>query len=186
MKTWYTVLDISDTWITTWNSELAWKVYGTYDTSTEMKSVCNIIKVKKKVKLTEHRDNFTCLLDRGEWSASRPGRFTPKEGSPGTHWIGGWVGPRAALDAVVKRKIPSPRQESNPTTPIVQPVAQRYTNWAITALYLPHYTVKTCGQCQLPSMVLHRSNTRIVGSNPVRGTDVRGCIQNFRTESITK
>jgi hypothetical protein len=35
---------------------------------------------------------------------------------------------------VVKRKIPSPRRESNPRTPIVQPVAQRYTDWAITAL----------------------------------------------------
>jgi hypothetical protein len=37
------------------------------------------------------------------------------------------VGPRAVLDAVVKRKIPSPRRESNPGTSIVQPVAQRYT-----------------------------------------------------------
>jgi hypothetical protein len=37
------------------------------------------------------------------------------------------VGPRAVLDAVVKRKIPRPRGESNPRTPIVQPVAQRYT-----------------------------------------------------------
>jgi len=26
----------------------------------------------------------------------------------GTHWIGGWVGPRAGLNAVEKRKIPSP------------------------------------------------------------------------------
>jgi hypothetical protein len=46
----------------------------------------------------------------------------------------GWVGSRAVLDAVVTRKIPSPRQESNPRTPIVQPVAQRYTDRAITAL----------------------------------------------------
>jgi hypothetical protein len=29
------------------------------------------------------------------------------------------VGPRAILDVVVKRKIPSPHQESNPRTPIV-------------------------------------------------------------------
>jgi hypothetical protein len=29
---------------------------------------------------------------------------------------------------VVKRKIPGPRRESNPRTPIVQPVAQRYTD----------------------------------------------------------
>jgi hypothetical protein len=32
------------------------------------------------------------------------------------------------LDAVVKRKIPSPRRESKPRTPIIQPVAQRYTD----------------------------------------------------------
>jgi hypothetical protein len=38
-------------------------------------------------------------LAGGEWSASRPGRFTP-----GTHWIGSWVGPRAGLADVEKRK----------------------------------------------------------------------------------
>jgi hypothetical protein len=65
------------------------------------------------------------VLDGGEWSASRPGRFTARERAPGTRWIGGWVGPRAVLDAV-KRKILSPRRESNPRTPIIQPVAQRY------------------------------------------------------------
>jgi hypothetical protein len=37
------------------------------------------------------------------------------------------VGPRAVLDAVVKRKIPSPRRESNLRTPLIQPVAQRCT-----------------------------------------------------------
>jgi hypothetical protein len=52
--------------------------------------------------------SLASALDGGEWSASRPGRFTPRERAPGTHWIGGWVGPRAVLDAVVKRKIPSP------------------------------------------------------------------------------
>jgi hypothetical protein len=36
------------------------------------------------------------------------------------------MSPRVVLDAVVKRKIPSPLQESKPRTPIVQPVAQRY------------------------------------------------------------
>jgi hypothetical protein len=35
---------------------------------------------------------------------------------------------------VVKRKIPIPRRKSNLRTPIIQPVAQRYTGWAITAL----------------------------------------------------
>jgi hypothetical protein len=44
-------------------------------------------------------------LNGGEWwSASRSCRFTPEERTPGTHWIGGWVGPRADLDCVVKVK----------------------------------------------------------------------------------
>jgi hypothetical protein len=59
-----------------------------------------------------------------------------KERHPGTHFIRGWVSLRAILDAVVKKKIPSPRRESNPRTLIVQPVAQRYTDGAITALTL--------------------------------------------------
>jgi hypothetical protein len=48
--------------------------------------------------------------------------------APDTHWIGGRVDPRAVLDAVSKKKIPSPRQQSNPDHPIVQPVASRHPN----------------------------------------------------------
>jgi hypothetical protein len=88
--------------------------------------------------------SLTSALDGREWSASRPGRFTPRERAPGTHWIGGWVGPRAVLNAVVKRKIPSPRRESKPRTPIDQPVAQRYTDWAITALQKGKWELYLC------------------------------------------
>jgi hypothetical protein len=44
--------------------------------------------------------SLTSVLDGGEWSASHPGRFTPREGAADTHWIGGWVGPRSDLDTV--------------------------------------------------------------------------------------
>jgi hypothetical protein len=95
------------------------------------------VKVKVKVKL------FLCLLeaprhegvlgewryismhsltpapDGGEWSASRSGRFTPRKRTPGTHCIGGCVGPRGGLDTRSKRRIPSPRRESKPDPPIV-------------------------------------------------------------------
>jgi hypothetical protein len=43
---------------------------------------------------------FASALVGGEWSASRPGRFTPGERAPGTHCIGGWVDHRAGLDGV--------------------------------------------------------------------------------------
>jgi len=39
-------------------------------------------------------------------------------------WEAAW-GPRAGLEAVSKRKILSPRLDSNPDHPIVQPVASR-------------------------------------------------------------
>jgi hypothetical protein len=105
------------------------------------------VKVKLSLCLTKHHamkriegvdysstHSLTSALDGGEWSDSRPGRFIPRERSSGTHWIGDWVSPRAVLDAVVKRNIPNPRRESNPRTPTIQPVAQRYTDWVITAL----------------------------------------------------
>jgi hypothetical protein len=43
-------------------------------------------------------------LAGGEWSASRPCRFTPGEKPPVTHWIGGRVDPRTGLDDVEKER----------------------------------------------------------------------------------
>jgi hypothetical protein len=51
---------------------------------------------------------LTSVIPGGEWSGSRPGRFTAKERAPGTHWIGGWVDPRAGLDDVKKRNFLTP------------------------------------------------------------------------------
>jgi hypothetical protein len=54
-------------------------------------------------------------LDGGECrSASRPCRFTPGDGAASTHWVVGWVGLRAGLDAMEKRINPYPCRESNP------------------------------------------------------------------------
>jgi hypothetical protein len=69
--------------------------------------------------------SLTSILDGGEWSASHFGLFTPQGKIPGTHWIGGRVGPRAGLDTVSKRKISGSRREPNPG---VQSVVSRYTN----------------------------------------------------------
>jgi hypothetical protein len=53
-----------------------------------------------------------------EWSALRSGRFTSGEKTTGTHMIGGWVVPRASLDAMEKRKIlPLPGIEPQLSSP---------------------------------------------------------------------
>jgi hypothetical protein len=51
----------------------------------------------------------TSALDGGEWSESRSGRaFTSGERTPGSHFTGSWVGPRADLDTEVRGKILCP------------------------------------------------------------------------------
>jgi hypothetical protein len=138
-----------------------------------------VVKVKVKVKLslclTKHHAMkmywgvevqlhgfLTLVLDGGEWSASHPGRFTPRERAPGTHWIGGWVGTRAILDVVVKKKIPSSHWESNPRTPIVQ-----HTVSKIPALYLggPKFKPKPI----LSMVVFLRTGRQILGCSPKTG-----------------
>jgi hypothetical protein len=52
---------------------------------------------------------LTLESDGSELSASRLYCFTLDYGALSIHWIGGWVGPRAGLDAVEKRRIPYPR-----------------------------------------------------------------------------
>jgi hypothetical protein len=49
-----------------------------------------------------HTFLFSALAG-GEWSASLPCRFSPGERASGTHWTGGWAGPRAGLEDVEKR-----------------------------------------------------------------------------------
>jgi hypothetical protein len=44
---------------------------------------------------------LTSALDGGEWSASRPGRFTPWETITSINLIR-WVAPKGGLDPVVK------------------------------------------------------------------------------------
>jgi hypothetical protein len=47
----------------------------------------------------------------------------PGETALSNHWIGGWVGPRADLDFMEKRKISCSYRESNPYSSVDQPVA---------------------------------------------------------------
>jgi hypothetical protein len=70
--------------------------------------VSEVKKVKLSLCLTKHYAMKACggvasALVGSEWSDSRPGRFTFRGRAPGTHWIGGWICPRAGLDDVEKR-----------------------------------------------------------------------------------
>jgi hypothetical protein len=92
------------------------KVVHQYDEVKKKLPLCFSWAPHHKGILGEWRYSFihplTSALDGGECSASRPGRFTPRESVPITHRIGGWVVPRIVLDAVMKRKIPSTSWES--------------------------------------------------------------------------
>jgi hypothetical protein len=63
-------------------------------------------------------------LGEGEWSALRPGRFTPGEIAPSTRLIGDLVRPRADIDACLYPEL----------NPSCRPVAPRYadsSNWLV-------------------------------------------------------
>jgi hypothetical protein len=74
---------------------------------------------------------LTSALDGCEWSASGPGEI-----APGTHWIGGWVGPRVGLDAVEKRK----------TEPIFMKLGMyiRAPKPISTAYFINHFNQSVC------------------------------------------
>jgi hypothetical protein len=71
--------------------------------------------------------SLTSALDGVGWSLPFPGCFTPWE-RPITHFIGGWVGPRASLDGCGK-SVPPLGFDPWP----VQPVACCCTNYIILA-----------------------------------------------------
>jgi hypothetical protein len=68
-----------------------------------------------------------------------PPALPPGEKTPGTHWLGDWVGPRAVVDAVVKRKIPSPRRESNPDHPVRSLVSILIEVYQLPQFYLKYF-----------------------------------------------
>jgi len=59
--------------------------------------------------------------------------FTPLPLYPATHWIGGWVGPRASLDAVGKEKNSSP---VGFRTPLTQPYLPRLLKNSVEFTYI--------------------------------------------------
>jgi hypothetical protein len=61
-----------------------------------------------------YRHAFLTSALEGELSASCPSRCTGEERAPGTHWIGGWVSPRAGYGGGVEEKNSQPLPEIEP------------------------------------------------------------------------
>jgi len=64
---------------------------------------------------------LTSPLDGGEWSALCPGHFTSRERAPSTHWIEGWVDPRAIL-MVLNFQAQYPKMSSSSASRVGQQV----------------------------------------------------------------
>jgi hypothetical protein len=69
--------------------------------------------------------------ERGELPTSNFGRLTPDQTAIGIHWLEGWEGHKADLEAVVKRKTPASVRDR---TPIFQHESRHYIDW-ITMVY---------------------------------------------------
>ena len=84
---------------------------------------------------------MTAALEGGEWSAARPGRTYPRE-RPGTHFTGGWVGPRAGLEGEKYR----PHRDSIPNRPaqslyrLSYPAHSYYYMWVTGSVVCPPAT----------------------------------------------
>jgi hypothetical protein len=72
---------------------------------------------------------LTSALVGGEWSASRPCRFTPGERAPRYPFYRRLGGPQSRCGR--HGEVPTGTQTPSPL--VVQPVASRYTDWAIPA-----------------------------------------------------
>jgi hypothetical protein len=89
-----------------------------------------------------YRSTYSCwALVGGDWSASRPERSAHWERDPGTHCTGDWVGPRSGLDDLEGRKSCS-YWDSKSDPSAIQPVARRYTDYAIRLVELGVYIHK--------------------------------------------
>jgi hypothetical protein len=67
---------------------------------------------------------LTSALDRVSGQRYASAAVYPGKMAPGTHWIGGWVGPRAGLDTEARGKI---FESAGDQTPVVQFEVRHYT-----------------------------------------------------------
>jgi len=86
----------------------------------------------------------TSALDGVGSQRHAPAALLPGKG-PGTHCIGGWMGPRAVLDGCGKSRRPTGKRSR-----AVQPVASRYTDYAIPVRDNGHFFLNFSHKSRAP------------------------------------
>ena len=98
--------------------------YGLWDAnpfSMAVKPTLHSMKAYDGVKLQLQSLILTSAVDGGEWSVSRPQRFTFRERATRTYWKGGWVSCSDGLVSLKETEISCPRLESNHIKPMARP-----------------------------------------------------------------
>jgi hypothetical protein len=133
------------------------------------------------------------FLDLGiswRWVVSfTPQPLYPQGKIPGTHWIGGWVDPRAGMDDVKKRKFLTLLEHELRSLGCP---ACRCTDYAIPAQTLPPSVGRLSGENvgdstssiildlnKFSSTVLHLIRSRCCCVKLFKGTDIKYCFCNF-------
>jgi hypothetical protein len=107
----------------------------------ELKSVISVREWPKTMHTADHISTLAIVqfVSKRVVSITPWPRFTPGERTPGTHCTGGWVGPRAGLDAEARGKILCLYRGSNPS----RPVCTQTLYW----LSYPSKYPCECGRC---------------------------------------
>jgi hypothetical protein len=80
---------------------------------------------------------LTSVLVGHEWSASRSSLFTPKDHPVPTLYKVGWT--PEPIWSTRENGHPWPYRDSNSNPSVIQPVVNRYTDWAIVAQSVFHF-----------------------------------------------
>ena len=75
------------------------------------RAILGIVKVNCKRGVDSSTLSLASLLDGDEWVVQHHAPAAIAWGRPGTHFVGGWVGPRSNLDGRVKSR---PHRDSIP------------------------------------------------------------------------
>jgi hypothetical protein len=116
-----------------------------------------------------------------------PAALCPGERTPGTHWIGDWVDPRAGLDTQTMQE--KSFASTGDPTPIAQSVVRHYTDWATDTSIKDTHTLHTafphlCRPAHLPVGALYMLTWNLKFSWRWRCPQLQFLSDNFCTHDV--